>query len=110
CGSKITSMGFLFSNVDRDVMIGDGKNQRLLLAASYDERISAPSIMPAHDVDVYAAYALASALPTLSELEEKVDIYNLQGMLLHRQVGLKEIESALLQGVYLVDGKKILIK
>lgn len=110
CGSKITSMGFLFSNVDRDVMIGDGKNQRLLLAASYDERISAPSIMPAHDVDVYAAYALASALPTLSELEEKVDIYNLQGMLLHRQVRLKEIESALLQGVYLVDGKKMLIK
>ncbi len=42
--------------------------------------------------------------------ESLVDVYSLQGILLQCQVSIKELEQTLANGVYLVNGRKLLIR
>ncbi|MBO5834649.1 MAG: InlB B-repeat-containing protein, partial [Bacteroidales bacterium] len=63
--------------------------------------------MPAADVEVTGCFTVG-----IGELraESKVNVYNLQGKVLYRQVRLKDVYNNLPQGIYVVSGKKLMIK
>ncbi len=66
-----------------------------------------PETMPAADVEVTGSFTVG-----IGELraESKVNVYNLQGKVLYRQVRLKDVYNNLPQGIYVVSGKKLIIK
>lgn len=47
---------------------------------------------------------------TFSPLERSVDVYNIQGMRLRTQVSTADALNGLPEGLYIVDGKKIVVK
>ncbi|MBQ4525896.1 MAG: InlB B-repeat-containing protein [Bacteroidaceae bacterium] len=66
-----------------------------------------PETMPAEDLEVTGSFA-SSIKAVITKTH--VDVYSLQGMLLKRQILVDELKNELPQGIYIVDGKKILVK
>ena len=66
-----------------------------------------PETMPAEDLEVTGSFA-SSIKAVITKMH--VDVYSLQGMLLKRQILVDELKNELPQGIYIVDGKKVLVK
>ena len=66
-----------------------------------------PETMPAEDLEVTGSFA-SSIKAVITKTH--VDVYSLQGMLLKRQILVDELKNELPQGIYIVDGKKVLVK
>lgn len=66
-----------------------------------------PETMPAEDLEVTGSFA-SSIKAVITKTY--VDVYSLQGMLLKRQILVDELKNELPQGLYIVDGKKVLVK
>ena len=66
-----------------------------------------PETMPAEDLEVTGSFA-SSIKAVITKTH--VDVYSLQGMLLRRQILVNELKNELPQGLYIVDGKKVLVK
>ncbi|MBQ8190328.1 MAG: InlB B-repeat-containing protein [Bacteroidaceae bacterium] len=66
-----------------------------------------PETMPAADLEVTGSFA--SSIKAVI-IKTHVDVYSLQGMLLKRQILVDELKNELPQGLYIVDGKKVLVK
>ena len=63
--------------------------------------------MPAEDLEVTGSFA-SSIKAVITKTH--VDVYSLQGMLLKHQILVDELKNELPQGIYIVDGKKVLVK
>lgn len=68
----------------------------------------APATMPAHDVTVNALYSVDCIENVVTEC--LVDVYTLQGVRVKTQVSLDDLQRELPAGIYIVNGRKVLIK
>ena len=67
----------------------------------------APTTMPASDVTIYGNYVSGIGGITVSG---KADVYTLNGMLYKRDVDLSKLYIELPKGVYIINGKKYLVR
>lgn len=67
-----------------------------------------PQTMPAHDVVVTGSFEV-NGIDEITT-DTRVDVYNLQGIKVQEQVLSKELEKILPQGVYIVNGRKLVVK
>ena len=67
----------------------------------------APETMPASDLTIYGNYVSGIGGVTVSG---KADVYTLNGMLYKRDVDLNNLGIELPKGVYIINGKKIMVK
>ena len=68
-----------------------------------------PEVMPAHDVIVTGTTTL-TALSALHATETRIDVYTLSGKLVARKVSPAWIKTGLTKGVYIINGKKVMIQ
>jgi len=71
------------------------------------EREDAPTTMPASDVTIYGNYVSDIGGITVSG---KADVYTLNGMLYKRDVDLNKLNIELPKAVYIINGKKYLVR
>lgn len=71
-----------------------------------------PATMPAHDISIYGT--LKAVPPThigsLPSYDRPVDVYNLQGMLIRRNILPKQLAKELPAGMYIVSGRLTIIR
>ena len=67
----------------------------------------APTTMPANDVTIYGNYVSGIGGIIVSG---KADVYTLSGMLYKRDVDLNKLSIELPKGVYIINGKKYLVR
>ncbi len=66
-----------------------------------------PKKMPAHDVIVHGSF-MVDGIETLTT-DKVVDVHTLQGVLIKSQIRVTELEKELPHGIYIIDGKKVVI-
>lgn len=69
-----------------------------------------PETMPSHDVTIYGRSIATSINSTTIPNNEIVSVYTLKGSLVKKSVEFKSIHKTLESGVYIINGKKVLIK
>ena len=69
-----------------------------------------PKTMPSHDVTIYGRSIATSINSTTIPNNEIVYVYTLKGVLVKKSVEFKSIHKNLESGVYIINGKKVLIK
>ncbi len=72
-----------------------------------------PTTMPAHDVTIYGKMVedgQSSVIGTLVNANDNVTIYNLNGVMLYKDVKANEIKERLTPGIYIINGKKVIIR
>ena len=71
-----------------------------------------PATMPAHDVEIHgvASEKVSSALSVIFDNDELLTIYNINGVLIYKNIRPEEVKNRLATGVYIINGKKVLIK
>ena len=70
-----------------------------------------PETMPAHDVEIHGTTSVFSTLTNIFVDENALlTVYNLKGMLVLKDVTIREASQKLSKGIYIINGKKILIK
>ena len=67
----------------------------------------APTTMPANEVTIYGNYVSGIGGVTVTD---KADVYTLNGMLYKRDVDLNKLNIELPKGVYIINGKKYLVR
>ena len=67
-----------------------------------------PETMPAQDVTVTGSFTVNGINAVVSD--KFVDVYTLQGTLIKRQIAVEELEHELPTGIYIVNGKKMLVR
>ncbi len=68
-----------------------------------------PETMPAGDVEVWGDFEVDGIESIFTE-KQKVDVYTLQGVKVHEQISADEIEEELPKGIYIIDGRKVIIR
>ena len=71
-----------------------------------------PETMPAHDVDIYGNYSKDSTSGVDFNFagDSVVTVYTLSGILICKDKKWSEIADTLAKGIYIVSGKKVIIK
>ena len=70
-----------------------------------------PATMPAHNVEIYGIVSdIQTALKDIVAPGENVTISNLNGVVLYKDVKVTDIQDRLVPGIYIVNGKKVLVK
>ena len=69
-----------------------------------------PETMPSHDVTICGRSIATSINSTTIPNNEIVSVYTLKGSLVKKSVEFKSIHKTLESGVYIINGKKVLIK
>ena len=71
-----------------------------------------PATMPDHDVDIHGSYSyLQSAIGEIAaDDDELVTVYNLNGILLYKDIPAAEAKERLTPGLYIINGKKVLLR
>lgn len=67
-----------------------------------------PETMPAQDVTVTGTFTVDGIDAVV--IDRLVDVYTLHGVMVKRQVPIKELRNELSKGIYIVNGKKIVIR
>ena len=67
-----------------------------------------PAIMPAKDVTVTGTFSVDGIDAVVTN--QLVNVYTLQGVMVKRQVVIDELENELPAGLYIVNGKKMIIR
>ena len=68
----------------------------------------APTTMPAHDVTMTGSFEASGIEEVLTE--DLVDVYTLQGVKIKHQISVKDIAKILPRGIYIVGGKKVVVR
>ena len=66
--------------------------------------------MPAHDVAIYGTFEIETGITHILGDVENVDIYDINGKMLLHGVSVKDIREKLGYGLYIINGKKVMIK
>ena len=70
-----------------------------------------PEFMPAHDVEIHGIYSLISSITTITiDKGSKVTVCSLSGNILYRDITWADVEHRLENGLYIINGEKVLIK
>ncbi|MDE6379497.1 MAG: InlB B-repeat-containing protein [Muribaculaceae bacterium] len=70
-----------------------------------------PETMPAHDVDIYGTTAEGNSVALLPFGDDiPADVFSLDGRLLVKGLKTSEVRNRLSSGIYIINGKKIIIK
>ena len=64
--------------------------------------------MPAHDVIVVGA--IVTSIQDVLKGQTTVDVYDLRGRLMRRNIPVKDLRKVLRTGVYIINGRKIVLK
>ena len=57
-----------------------------------------------------ASEKVSSALSVIFDNDELLTIYNINGVLIYKNIRPEEVKNRLATGVYIINGKKVLIK
>ena len=69
-----------------------------------------PETMPAHDLEIHGTTSVSSVLTSVFKDEDALlTVYNINGVLLLRDVTIREASERLSKGIYIINGKKIRI-
>ncbi|MCM1491313.1 MAG: InlB B-repeat-containing protein, partial [Muribaculum sp.] len=68
-----------------------------------------PDTMPDHDLDVYGSYSEINAVDFVLSNDSNVTVFDLRGNLIVRNSTWIEIKDLIPNGIYIVNGKKVLI-
>ena len=69
-----------------------------------------PETMPAHDVEIHGTTSVTSVLTNVFKDEDaSLTVYKMNGVLLLRDVTIREASERLSKGIYIINGKKIRI-
>ena len=77
---------------------------------TFDGWTEIPETMPAHDVEIYGSFSVVTAIRTILADEKAVDVYTLNGVLVKRNVEVDKLDKVLKKGVYIICGKKFVVK
>lgn len=66
-----------------------------------------PETMPAQDVIVTGTFTIETAIGTIYSSNQKVNVYNLNGMKVYEYMDMKEALRQLPKGIYIINGRKI---
>ena len=70
-----------------------------------------PETMPAHDIIIEGSFKIASGIEKLmNDNNGYVTIYSINGVLIKRNILYQDIKKDIPDGLYIVNGKKIMIK
>ena len=70
-----------------------------------------PETMPAHDIIIEGSFKIASGIEKLmNDNNGYVTIYSINGVLIKRNILYQDIKEDIPDGLYIVNGKKIMIK
>lgn len=71
-----------------------------------------PETMPAHDVDLYGTYSKdpLSGVDFNFDSDSVVTVYTLSGILVYKDRKWSEVADTLAKGIYIVSGKKVIIR
>ena len=70
-----------------------------------------PATMPARDLEIHGSTSAKSGLSTIFvDGNTSLTVYNLNGVLLLRNVTVQEANDRLAPGIYIINGKKIMIR
>ena len=69
-----------------------------------------PATMPDHDVVINGSFTPATGIAAILANKKVVDVYNLNGNLVKRQVDVKQLNKELSKGIYIICGMKLVIK
>lgn len=67
-----------------------------------------PKFMPAHDLTITGSFESNGIDEVMTDA--KADVYNLQGIKVREQISLRELGNILPAGIYIHNGKKIVVK
>lgn len=79
------------------------------------DRLNCKLIVPEESVEAYMAanewkwFYTADGIEGLED-ESVVDVYNLQGVTVKKQVRMKDLQGTLPKGIYIINGKKIAVR
>lgn len=69
-----------------------------------------PDVMPAHDVELHALVSVVIDSINSDGADETVDVYSIEGQLILHAVAKSQLRNRLAPGLYIISGRKILIK
>ncbi len=67
-----------------------------------------PETMPAKDIEVTGHFEVDGIDAVLTD--QLVDVYTLQGIMLKRQISVDELKYELSRGIYIINGKKVVVR
>jgi len=67
-----------------------------------------PATMLAHDVTVTGTFTVDGIEEIVTE--RLVDVYTLQGVMVKRQISVDELKHELSRGIYIINGKKVVVR
>lgn len=67
-----------------------------------------PETMPAHDLTITGSFE-ANGIDRIT-IDTRADVYNLQGIKVQEDVWVEDLSKTLPQGIYIVNGKKVVVK
>ncbi|MDE5675091.1 MAG: InlB B-repeat-containing protein, partial [Muribaculaceae bacterium] len=96
------AMGDVITIPDPEVPAGSKFN-------GWDKEI--PETMPAYDLEIHGTTSDTSGLTSIfSDPEAKLTVYSINGRLLLRNVSVSEAKEKLSKGMYIINGKKVILK
>ena len=73
--------------------------------------IEVPATMPAHDVEIRGTTRIVSGLAAIfADSETRLTVYTTNGVLLFRDKTVREASPLLKSGIYIVNGRKLVVK
>ena len=67
-----------------------------------------PATMPSHDVEIHGTTSVISGLTSIfTDENERLTVYNLRGILILKDVTIKEAAERLPKGMYIINGRKV---
>ena len=70
-----------------------------------------PETMPAHDLEIHGTTSdVSGILNIFFDENSELTIYSIKGQLLYRNISVKEASGKLSSGVYIINGKKVLVR
>lgn len=69
-----------------------------------------PETMPAKDITVTGTFEIIDAINEILSSDQKVDVYNLNGIKIFEKVSAKDALKSLPKGIYIINGQKIYVK
>ena len=73
--------------------------------------ITVPETMPAHDVEIHGTTTIINGLEAIfANGDTRVTIYSINGVLLFHNTTVKEAAQHLKSGIYIVNGRKMVVK
>ena len=70
-----------------------------------------PETMPAYDLVITGSFGIETGLDSVdNDEEETLTVYTVNGMLICKDVPAYEVKGKLQSGLYIINGKKVLVK